>query len=118
MQALLCKTQAAGFVAHASMASIEGTILHPRKVVACGERQLCKLYRFSHTSDRPSRQRHQQILAEVQATLTRAIDAEARGLELAAEDLRLAGRALGRLTGAVDVEALLDIVFADFCIGK
>lgn len=65
-----------------------------------------------------TRQRHQQILAEVQATLTRAIDAETRGLELAAEDLRLAARALGRLTGAVDVEALLDIVFADFCIGK
>ena len=63
-----------------------------------------------------TRQRHQQILAEVQATLTRAIDAETRGLELAAEDLRLAARALGRLTGAVDVEALLDIVFADFCI--
>ena len=37
---------------------------------------------------------------------------------LAAEDLRLAARALGRITGAVDVEALLDIVFADFCIGK
>jgi len=57
-------------------------------------------------------------LSEVQATLSLAIDAEGRGLELAAEDLRLAARALGRLTGAVDVEALLDIVFADFCIGK
>ena len=65
-----------------------------------------------------TRQRHRQILSEVQATLSRAIDAESRGLELAAEDLRLAARALGRLTGAVDVEALLDIVFADFCIGK
>ena len=65
-----------------------------------------------------TRQRHQQALAEVHAALTRAIHAETRGLELAAEDLRLAARALGRLTGAVDVEALLDIVFADFCIGK
>ena len=65
-----------------------------------------------------TRQRHQQILGEVQAALTRAIGAETRGLELAAEDLRVAARALGRLTGAVDVEALLDIVFADFCIGK
>lgn len=65
-----------------------------------------------------TRQRHQTILTEVRAGLDRAIDAEARGLELAAEDLRLAARALGRLTGAVDVEALLDIVFADFCIGK
>ena len=65
-----------------------------------------------------TRGRHRQILTEVQETLSRAIDAETRGLELAAEDLRLAARALGRLTGAVDVEALLDIVFADFCIGK
>ena len=65
-----------------------------------------------------TRGRHRQILREVQAMLSRAIDAEGRGLELAAEDLRLAARALGRLTGAVDVEALLDIVFADFCIGK
>jgi tRNA modification GTPase len=38
--------------------------------------------------------------------------------ELAAEDLRLAVRALGRLTGHVDVEDLLDVVFGDFCIGK
>ena len=65
-----------------------------------------------------TRGRHRQILTEVQETLSRAIDVETRGLELAAEDLRLAARALGRLTGAVDVEALLDIVFADFCIGK
>jgi tRNA modification GTPase len=38
--------------------------------------------------------------------------------ELAAEDVRLAARALGRITGRVDVEELLDIIFRDFCIGK
>ena len=38
--------------------------------------------------------------------------------ELMAEDLRLAMRTLGRITGRVDVEDLLDIVFRDFCIGK
>jgi tRNA modification GTPase len=65
-----------------------------------------------------TRQRHQQILTEVLAALDRALASQSRGLELAAEDLRLAARALGQLTGAVDVEALLDIVFADFCIGK
>ena len=31
---------------------------------------------------------------------------------------RLAGRALGRLTGKVDVEDILDVIFRDFCIGK
>jgi tRNA modification GTPase len=38
--------------------------------------------------------------------------------ELRAEDLRLALRCLGRITGAVDVEDLLDVIFRDFCIGK
>ena len=38
--------------------------------------------------------------------------------ELLAEDLRLAVRALGRITGRVDVEEMLDRLFAEFCIGK
>jgi tRNA modification GTPase len=41
-----------------------------------------------------------------------------RGLELVAEDLRSATHALGRITGRVDVEDLLDIIFKEFCIGK
>jgi tRNA modification GTPase len=39
-------------------------------------------------------------------------------LVLAAEELRLAARALGALTGRIDVEDLLDVIFRDFCIGK
>lgn len=42
----------------------------------------------------------------------------AKPVELAAEDLRQAARALGRITGRVDVEELLDVVFREFCIGK
>jgi len=38
--------------------------------------------------------------------------------ELIAEDIRLAMREIGRITGEVDIESLLDIVFRDFCIGK
>ena len=38
--------------------------------------------------------------------------------ELVAEDVRLAIRQLGRITGRVDVEDLLDVIFKDFCIGK
>ena len=38
--------------------------------------------------------------------------------DVVAEDLRLAARALGRLTGRVDVEDILDVIFRDFCIGK
>jgi tRNA modification GTPase len=35
-----------------------------------------------------------------------------------AEDVRVAAQALGRITGRVDVEELLDRIFSDFCIGK
>jgi tRNA modification GTPase len=42
----------------------------------------------------------------------------APGLDLLAEDLRLAVRAIGRITGRVDVEDLLDVIFREFCIGK
>jgi tRNA modification GTPase len=39
-------------------------------------------------------------------------------LDLAAEELRLAAEELGRITGRIDVEELLDVIFRDFCIGK
>ena len=38
--------------------------------------------------------------------------------ELIAEELRSAAVTLGRLTGRVDVEDILDVIFRDFCIGK
>jgi tRNA modification GTPase len=38
--------------------------------------------------------------------------------ELAAEDVRLAARALGMVTGEIGVEDVLGEVFATFCIGK
>ncbi len=38
--------------------------------------------------------------------------------ELAAQDPREAVRALGRITGRTDVEDILDLIFAEFCIGK
>lgn len=63
-----------------------------------------------------TRLRHRLALDECVDALARARSAGAS--ELVAEDLRLAARALGRVTGRVDVEDLLDVVFADFCIGK
>jgi tRNA modification GTPase len=39
-------------------------------------------------------------------------------LDIRTEDLRVAADALGRVTGRVDVEALLDVIFGEFCIGK
>ncbi len=69
-------------------------------------------------SDTPAitRTRHRSALRDCRDALARA--ASASQSELAAEDLRLAVRALGRITGAVDVEDLLDVIFRDFCIGK
>ena len=63
-----------------------------------------------------TRARHRHALGECRDAMTRARSATLP--ELAAEDLRLAVRALGRLTGHVDIEELLDVVFRDFCIGK
>jgi len=63
-----------------------------------------------------TRARHRGALEDCRAALERVAAAELP--ELAAEDLRLAARALGRITGRVDVEDVLDVVFRDFCIGK
>jgi tRNA modification GTPase len=63
-----------------------------------------------------TRARHRHALREALAALVRA--RRVGEPELFAEDLRLAVRAIGRITGRVDVEDLLDVVFRDFCIGK
>jgi tRNA modification GTPase len=63
-----------------------------------------------------TRARHRQALEEATASLRRALGAPLP--ELRAEDLRLALRNLGRITGTVDVEDLLDVIFRDFCVGK
>ncbi|MFQ5535217.1 MAG: tRNA uridine-5-carboxymethylaminomethyl(34) synthesis GTPase MnmE [Sphingomonadales bacterium] len=65
-----------------------------------------------------TRERHRQALEGCVDYLNRALDGERGDKELMAEDLRLAARALGRITGRVDVEDILDVVFRDFCIGK
>lgn len=67
-----------------------------------------------------TRARHREGLADCAEALARAEHGLKAGLDpaLVAEDLRIAMRALGRITGRVDVEDLLDVVFRDFCIGK
>ncbi len=63
-----------------------------------------------------TRARHREALKEALASLVRALAAPE--VAMAAEDLRLALRWLGRITGTVRVDELLDVIFRDFCIGK
>jgi tRNA modification GTPase len=66
-----------------------------------------------------TRDRHRRALEDALAALKRAqTPAVAAREDLLAEELRIASRALGRLTGRVDVEDILDVIFRDFCIGK
>ncbi len=64
-----------------------------------------------------TRTRHREALQDCLAALGRAQSGHDLP-ELVAEDIRLAVRALGRVTGHVHVEDLLDVIFRDFCIGK
>ncbi len=63
-----------------------------------------------------TRERYRTALRDVVAALTRALSVNE--LELKAEELRLAARALGRITGRIEADDLLDVIFRDFCIGK
>ena len=64
------------------------------------------------------RTRHKQVTASCVENLLRASTLSADHLELMAEALRAAAYDIGRLTGRIDVEEILDAIFRDFCIGK
>jgi tRNA modification GTPase len=64
-----------------------------------------------------TRLRHQELLSEAADRLRHALGQEEH-LELAAEDVRLAARALDRITGRIDPEQVLGRIFSTFCIGK
>ncbi|MBI3513523.1 MAG: tRNA uridine-5-carboxymethylaminomethyl(34) synthesis GTPase MnmE [Proteobacteria bacterium] len=64
----------------------------------------------------PTRARHRAAVVEARDCLARAQGATLP--ELVTEDVRLAARAIGRITGRVDVEDVLDVIFREFCIGK
>ncbi len=65
-----------------------------------------------------TRARHRSELERCAEALDRFLGGGFDALELRAEDLRQAADALGRLTGRVDVDDILDKIFSDFCIGK
>jgi tRNA modification GTPase len=66
-----------------------------------------------------TRVRHRRALEDTVAALDRAIGEDRSDPEeIIAEELRAAATTLGRLTGRIDVEDILDVIFRDFCIGK
>jgi tRNA modification GTPase len=72
--------------------------------------------RYDGVAPALTRARHREALEDAAGGLHRALAADLP--ELRAEDLRLAWRALGRITGRADIEDLLDVIFAEFCLGK
>jgi tRNA modification GTPase len=68
-----------------------------------------------------ARERHVQALQQVTKQLTRAaaqLQAQKPSLDLLAEDLRQAQRALSQITGEFTPDDLLGEIFSKFCIGK
>ncbi len=78
--------------------------------------------RFELTEDMGvSRQRHAECVSKCVEHISGALRiARSSGgdAELLAEELRLAARALARISGLIDVEDILDRIFGEFCIGK
>ena len=65
-----------------------------------------------------TRTRHRQALKDASDALHAFQTSGITDISLRAEDLRIATRCLGRITGRVDVEDMLDLIFSEFCIGK
>lgn len=66
----------------------------------------------------PSRERHVALLRSASWELETAINSETMPIEVRAEVLRRAADDIGRITGKVDVEDLLGVIFSEFCVGK
>lgn len=72
----------------------------------------------SHDGVLISRLRYRESLAECVKHLSFVIDNQVSDIELKAETLRHASDCIGRITGKIDVEDLLDVIFSEFCVGK
>jgi len=65
-----------------------------------------------------SRLRYREALEECVSHLSFVLDNKISDIELKADTLRHASDCIGRITGKIDVEDLLDVIFSEFCVGK
>lgn len=65
-----------------------------------------------------TRRRYRLALQDCLELLKEAQACSVNERDLQSEALRMAGNCLGRITGKIDVEDLLDVIFSEFCIGK
>jgi tRNA modification GTPase len=63
-------------------------------------------------------ERHKISFFEAEMALVRLLDSRLDTVELVAEELRLAARAMERISGRIDVEEVLDSIFSRLCVGK
>ena len=101
------------------LARVQASVQSPQGLATLLEQLTKAVADFFGRRDQPmpTRERHRAALATALAHIDRAL-APAVLPEVFAEDLRMALRALGSITGRVHVEDLLDRIFRDFCIGK
>jgi len=106
--------KAAGLAGFSTSVQDEGTIVTLRRALEAWVTQALA------GADAPAitRERHRWLLGEGLSHLGRALGRPSGDAELIAEDVRLTVRALERLSGRIDSEAVLDRVFSTFCIGK
>ncbi len=79
---------------------------------------IAKIKDIAGVSESPiiTRERHRSLLHETITALERSQNAPLA--EMQAEDIRIAIQSIGSITGKVDIEEVLDSLFAGFCIGK
>ncbi|MBC7280268.1 tRNA uridine-5-carboxymethylaminomethyl(34) synthesis GTPase MnmE [Hoeflea sp.] len=79
-----------------------------------------RLSRLDQSSDGslPTRERHRILLKDCLKEVQAAVDGVDVPIEIRSELLRVASGTLGKITGSVDVEQLLGVIFSEFCVGK
>ena len=101
-------------VAVVAMSTITGDGVD--ELIAALSQKISDVFALSRDTPSLTRARHRDALEQTVSCINNALTAPLP--ELVAEDVRMAARNLGRITGRVDVEDLLDVIFKDFCIGK